>query len=153
MTRAARRVALIVFCVALPTLSSAVVAVRNVATGNFTSGNDCSITSLDASTGSPNLILLAIALINGSVSSAPVFNTTPAANLHPGWNPCRQQQSGVLYVYRLGPGITAGTASITISLNGASGCVSGAVAFSGCGFAWYASYSIRVMQAVPPPLP
>src|SRR5579863_5667683 len=132
--RAARRVptlvALIVFCVALPTLSSAGVAVTNVATGNYTSGNDCSITSFNASTGSPNLILLAIALINGSVQSAPVFNTiipqtfTLVGSLLVGGN------TGVLYVYKLGL-IVPSTASITISLNGASGCVSGAVAFSG----------------------
>ena len=134
-TRAARHVAtivaLIVFCVALPTLASAEVAVTNVATGNYTSGNDCSITSLNASTGSPNFILLAVALINGSVQSAPVFNTTTPQTFTLVGSLLVGGNNGVLYVYKLGPSITAGTASITISLNGASGCVSGAVAFSG----------------------
>ncbi len=135
MARAARRartiVAVIVFCVALPTLASAEVAVTKVATGNYTSGNDCSIPSLDASTGSPNLILLAIALINGSVSSAPVFNTTTPQTFTQIGTMVGTNNLGELFVYKLGPSITAGTASITISLNGASGCVAGAVAFSG----------------------
>ena len=134
-TRAARHVAtifaLIVFCVALPTLTRAGVAVTNVATGNYTSGNDCSITSLNAGTGSPNLILLAVALINGSVSSAPVFNTTTPQTFTQIGTMVGTNNIGELFVYKLGPSITAGTASITISLNGASGCVSGAVAFSG----------------------
>ena len=135
IARASRRVptlvALIVFCVALPTLASAGVAVTNVATGNYTSGNNCSITLLNASTGSPNLILLAIALINGSVQSAPVFNTTTPQTFTQIGTMVGTNNNGELFVYRLGPSITAGTASITISLNGASGCVSGAVAFSG----------------------
>jgi Peptidase family C25 len=129
--RGARIVALFVFCGALSTLATAVVAVRNVATSNFTSGNDCSITSLNASTGSPNLVLLAVALINGSVQSAPVFNTTPAQTFTPIGTVVGTNNIGELFVYRLGPSITAGTASITISLMGASGCVAGAVAFSG----------------------
>jgi len=135
MARASRRVhkliALIVFCVALPTLASASVAVTQVATGNYTSGNDCSITSLDANTGNPNVILLAIALINGSVSSAPVFNTSSPQTFTQIGTIVGTDNNGELFVYRLGPSITTGTASITISLNGASGCVSGAVAFSG----------------------
>jgi len=133
--RASRRiptlVALIVLGVALSTLASASVAVTKVATGNYTSGNDCSITSFNASIGSPNLILLAVALINGSVQSAPVFNTTSAQTFTLIGSLLVGGNNGVLYVYKLGPSITAGTASITISLNGASGCVSGAVAFSG----------------------
>ena len=137
MTRAARRVptivALIVSCVALPNLASAAVAVTNVATGNFTSGNNCSTASLNASTGSPNLILVAIALHNGSVSSAPVFNTTSPQTFTQVGSFVGTNNQGLLYVYQLGPGITAGTATITISLSGASGCVSGAVAFSGVG--------------------
>ena len=103
----------------------------NVATGNYTSGNNCSITSLNASTGSPNLILLAIALINGGVSSAPVFNTSTPQTFTQIGTMVGGNNIGELFVYRLGPSITAGTASITISLNGASGCVAGAVAFSG----------------------
>jgi len=129
--RAPRIVALIVFCGILSPLASAVVAVRNVATSNFTSGNDCSIASLDASTGSPNLVLLAIALINGTVQSAPVFNTTTPQTFTQIGSVVGTNNIGELFVYRLGPGITAGTASITISLMGASGCVAGAVAFSG----------------------
>jgi hypothetical protein len=128
MSKTSRRVptlaALIISCVVSPTLASAGVAVTNVATGNSTSGN-CNITSLNASTGSPNLILLAVALLNGSVSSAPIFNTTTPQTFTQIGN------IGELFVYRLGPSITAGTASITISENGTSGCVAGAVAFSG----------------------
>ena len=135
MARAARRVptilALVVSFGVLPTLASAGVSVTNAATGNYTSGNDCSVTSFNASTGSPNLILLAVALINGSVQSAPVFNTTTPQTFTLVGSLLVGGNNGVLYVYELGPSITAGTASITISLNGASGCVSGAVAFSG----------------------
>jgi hypothetical protein len=136
MSKTSRRVptlvALIISCVVSPTLASAGVAVTNVATSNFTSGNNCSITSLNASTGSPNLILLAVALINGSVSSTPVFNTTTPQTFTQIGTMVGTNNIGELFVYGLGPtGFTTGTASITISLNGASGCVAGAVAFSG----------------------
>ena len=122
---------LVAFWVSLPTRANAVVAVSQVAKSSFTSGNDCSIAVLNASTGSPNLVLLAVALINGSVQSAPVFNTTPAQTFTQIGTVVGTNNTGELFVYRLGPGITSGTASITISLMGASGCVSGAVAFSG----------------------
>jgi hypothetical protein len=137
MSRTSRRVptlvALVISCVVSATLASAEVVVTNVATGNYTSGNDCSITSLNASTGSPNLILLAVALINGSVSSAPVFNTSTPQTFTLIGTMVGSNNIGELFVYQLGPNITPGTASITItiSLNLASGCVAGAVAFSG----------------------
>lgn len=123
-------VALIVFCGVLPTLASAEVAVWNVATGNYTSGSTCNITSFNASTGSPNLILLAVAVIGETVNSA-VFNTTPPQNFTL-LATFSAGGGGFLSVYRLGPSITDGTASITVSLSGATtGCISGAVAFSG----------------------
>jgi len=135
MSRTSRRVpalvALIISCVVSPTLASAGVAVTNVATGNYTSGTNCSITSLNASTGSPNLILLAVALISGSAPSAPVFNTTTPQTFTQIGSMVGTSSLGELFVYRLGPSITAGTASISISLSSSSACVAGAVAFSG----------------------
>src|SRR6202034_2179957 len=91
----------------------------------------CNITSFNASTGSPNLILLAIAVIGDTVQSAPVFDTTTPQpfTLLASFS---AEGGGFLSVYQLGPSITDGTASITISLSGTTtGCISGAVAFSG----------------------
>ena len=144
MSRTSRRVptlvALIISCVVSPTLASAGVAVTNVATGNYTSGNNCSITSLNASTGSPNLILLAVALINGSVSSAPVFNTSTPQTFTQIGTMVGSNNIGELFVYQFGQYLPLSTASITISLNGASGCVLSALAFFWSSFRRYASY-------------
>ena len=107
---------------------------------NFTSGNNCSITSLDASTGSPNLVLLAIALVNGSVQSAPVFNTTPAQTFTQIGTMVGTNNIGELFVYRLGPSITGGTASITIFLVGCFGMCCRCSRVFWCSFGWYASY-------------
>jgi len=133
--RAARGLALIVtlvaFCITSPSRANAVVGITNVATSSFTSGNDCSIASLDATTGGPNLIILAIALHNGNMSSAPVFNTAVPQTFTQIGTMVGTNNKGELFIYKLGPVFLAGTASITISLSGASGCVAGAVAFSG----------------------